>query len=166
MRRTSFDQKLLRIFSFIVGLAIIVSIAAIVSNRYLTNSFHTLIQRNLPTVALITEIYSRSDHIATTSLSVSRVGNLLDLENLDQLLHDELENLYEDINELTKMYPDHYLEPASFPALNTSVQTLITTMRSKLTAVEAVDARLISAAEVLTTFRPMLKAKPTMRAYK
>lgn len=142
-----------------MGLAIIVSVAAIVSNRYLTNNFHTLIQRNLPTVALITEIYNRSDHIATTSLSVSQISGMHDLDNLDQLLNDELDSLYDGIKELAKMYPDQYLEPGSLSGLNTSVQTLIKTMRSNLAAVEAVYARLLPAAEIFKELQTSVESQ-------
>ncbi len=144
MWRSSFHQQLLRVFTFIVGLTVLVSIAAILSNRYLVTTYRTMIQNNLPAAALTRRISEESNFIATIAPSFTEVGNQADLTALTNSLLGKVAELKANVASIADMAPN--LEIAgTLPPLNSleqSVRDLSLSARARLLAGQTIDQRL------------------------
>lgn len=86
MQRARFDQQLLLVFTFIVGLSVVVSAIALVSNWYLSAQQRALIQNNLPAAATARKIADESSFVAVLAPSFSEVNDPEDLDSLVQSL--------------------------------------------------------------------------------
>lgn len=103
MRQIGFDKQLLRVFTFIVSLSVLVSLVALGSNWYLSGQQRALIQNNLPALSLARKISDESVFVAALAPSFSEVGNLKDLQGLVRSLQFELDELRSDFQALGQM---------------------------------------------------------------
>lgn len=69
MRQIGFDKQLLRVFTFIVSLSVLVSLVALGSNWYLSGQQRALIQNNLPALSLARKISDESVFVAALAPS-------------------------------------------------------------------------------------------------
>ena len=105
MQSTRFDKQLLRIFSFIVSLALLASLIAIASNTYLSTKQRALTQDNQPAGALARKVVGSASFIAALVPSFPDVQTKSDLDVLARALGQELEVVEGDLIELEGFLP-------------------------------------------------------------
>lgn len=104
MQRSRFDQQLLRVFSFILGLSVLVCLIALSASWYLSGRQRTLIQSNLPAASIARNISDKSAFLSVLAPSFDEAGNSEDLESLVLSLNGQLKALSDDflvLGELT-----------------------------------------------------------------
>ena len=90
----------MRVFSFIVGLSILVSLVALGSNRYLSAQQRALIQNNLPAAATARKIADESAFVAAVAPAFAELGNADELRALVGSLQSQLDALEADFRAL------------------------------------------------------------------
>lgn len=142
MQRARFDQQLLLVFTFIVGLSVVVSAIALMSNWYLSAQQRALIQNNLPAAATARKIADESSFVAVLAPSFSDVNDPEGLENLVHSLGSHLNALEAEFASLGN--PGAPL-PGDLPSLRpirALVDKLATTSQSRLLSHRQMATRL------------------------
>ena len=161
MQNTRFDTQLLRIFSFIVSLALLASLIAIGSNNYLSSKQRALMQDNLPAGPLARKIVGSSSFVAALAPSFPDLRSQADLEQLDRVLTAELAALQADLTTLEGFFPDPARDQdlEALSQLRATIQKLVDGTRQKLADLEAQDRRLRHTAEALSELSDILSGQ-------
>lgn len=105
MPSTRFDKQLLRIYAFIVSLAFLTSLIAIVSNSYLSTQQRALMQDNLPAGQIARSIVDSANFVSALAPSFDDVRTQSDLDDLDIALAREMMVLEIGMTELEGFFP-------------------------------------------------------------
>ena len=161
MRQVGFDKQLLRVFTFIVSLSVLVSLAALGSNWYLFGQQRALIQNNLPAASLARKISDEIVFIAALAPSFSEVGNLADLQALVRSLQTEMDGLQTDFHALSRLnaIPDQQDGLAILGTLQTSVTRLAEVSEDRLKRLHVLDARLSGVSATLAEIQDILTSQ-------
>ncbi len=117
-----------------MGLALLASVVAIVSNTYLSNRQRTLMQDNLPAGPLARKVVGSSNFIAALAPSFPDVQSQADLDELAAALKAELAAMSEDLQALQGFFPDitQDQDAAALAALRNTIGLLVDGTRRKL----------------------------------
>jgi len=161
MRQVGFDKQLLRVFTFIVSLSVLVSLAALGSNWYVFGQQRALIQNNLPAASLASKISDKSVFIAALAPSFSEVGNLDDLQALVRSLQAEMDELKAGFQALGQLdvSPDQKNGLEVLDRLQTSVTRLATVTQNRLKQRRVLGARLADVSGTLTEMQDILASQ-------
>lgn len=105
MPNTRFDKQLLRIYAFIVSLAFLTSLIAIVSNSYLSTQQRALMQDNLPAGQIARSIVESANFVSALAPSFADVRTQEDLEELSLSLDRAMVILEQGLTELESFFP-------------------------------------------------------------
>lgn len=155
MRRTRFDQQLLRVFSFILALSILVSLVALGSNRYLSGQQRALIQNNLPAAATARKIADESAFVAAVAPAFAELGNAEELRALVGSLEAQLDALGADFAALGPVRTP----PPSLSRLGDLVAQLADTTRQRLEAEDHITRDLDMIRRVTAELQALLGAE-------
>ncbi|MDA5095619.1 ATP-binding protein [Aliiroseovarius sp. KMU-50] len=134
MQSTRFDTQLLRIFTFIVGLALLASLVAVMSNSYLSSKQRALIQDNLPAGPLARKVVDSAGFIAALAPGFPDLQTQFDLDQLSGRMERELGGLRKDLEALEEFYPDpaRAQEFAVLERLQDTLTQLVSVTQQKL----------------------------------
>ncbi|MCK8462799.1 ATP-binding protein [Aliiroseovarius sp. S1339] len=149
---------MLRVFTFIVSLSVLVSLAALGSNWYLSGQQRALIQDNLPAAALARRVSDESVSIAALAPSFSEVGNLADLQVLVRSLQAKMDDLQAGFHTLSSLNisADQRDGLALLDRLQTSVTRLADVAEVRLNRRRNLDARLTAVSGKLSETQDIL----------
>lgn len=161
MGRIGFDKQLLRVFTFIVSLSVLVSLVALASNWYLSGQQRSLVQDNLPAAALARKISDESVFIAALAPSFSEVGNLKDLQALVRSLQREMDELQSDFHNLSRLdvFPGQRDGLALLQKLQTSVTRLAGVAETRLKQRQILELRLSDISRSLAEMQDLLASQ-------
>ncbi len=161
MRQIGFDKQLLRVFTFIVSLSVLVSLVALGSNWYLSGQQRALIQNNLPALSLARKISDESVFVAALAPSFSEVGNLDDLQGLVRSLQFELDELQSDFQALGRMevVPSQRDRIVLLQKLQTAIARLGEVTENRLKQRQGLDRQMIFVADILAEMQDLLASQ-------
>ncbi|MBT2132518.1 ATP-binding protein [Aliiroseovarius lamellibrachiae] len=161
MRQIGFDKQLLRVFTFIVSLSVLVSLVALGANWYLSGQQRALIQNNLPALSLARKISDESVFVAALAPSFSEVGNLDDLQGLVRSLQFELDELLSDFQALDRKdaVPSQRDRIVLLQQLQTAISRLGEVAESRLIQRQGLDRQMIFVADILEEMQDLLASQ-------
>lgn len=149
-----------------MSLSVLVSLAALGSNLYLTGQQRALIQDNLPAAALARKISDESIFVAALAPSFSEVGNLADLQSLVRSLQHEMDDLKTDFDRLKQpgIFADLFKDDLNNGAqvlerLQSSVTQLAYVSQMRLQQRQSLDRRLTNVADSLAEIQDILASQ-------
>ena len=145
----------MRVFSFIVGLSILVSLVALGSNRYLSAQQRALIQNNLPAAATARKIADESAFVAAVAPAFAELGNADELRALVGSLQSQLDALEADFRALEGIDG----APPSLSQLGTLVARLTEATRQRLEAEDRLARDLDAVRATMDELQSLLAAE-------
>lgn len=158
MQSTRFDKQLLRIFSFIVGLVLLASLLAVVSNAYLAARQRALIQDNLPASALARNVLDAAGFIAALAPTFPDVQSQSDLQTLQKRVGTRLDSLETDLAALEGFFPN-LQQGGNTGALRVTLSRMVDEAALNLGHQEQLGKRRVAAAEYLSELSDILSGQ-------